>query len=174
MDRKARRARSQLLLAWVVIALVGGAAVILGGVACHRAVAQQPVQVQIGPGGGFVQFGQRRNMFQGDTEVDALDGVFLPVDRDTTRQWERAKQLLDDGRYSDSITLLDEILQRSEDFFFQTPTDKQSSFPSLKAKAQRLIGEMPPEGRQAYELQFGAQGPADANRSGIHWRYGED
>ncbi len=157
MDRNVRRARNWPGLARVVTAFVGLTGVILYGAAAQRAAAQLPVQVQIAPGGGFVQFGFRRPPpGQSDMEIDALDGVFLPVDRDSTRQWERAKQLLDDGRYSDSLTLLDEILQRNEDFFFQTPADKQS-YISLKAQAQRLIGEMPPEGRQAYELQFGAK-----------------
>ncbi len=147
MDRNDAHARNDGILtkrrAFLIIA---GMAVFLA-VAADWAAAQLPIQW--GPGG-------RRGQFQGEVETESLDGVFLPVDRDTSRQFERAKQLSTDGRYSDAITLLDEILQRHEDFFIQTPTDKQS-FPSLKSEAQRLIGAMPPEGRQAYELQFGAK-----------------
>src|SRR5262249_393767 len=58
--------------------------------------------------------------------------------------------------YSDAVTLLDEILQRSDDFFFK-PQPEKPLYRSLKAEAQQLIGKMPAEGRQAYELQFGAR-----------------
>ena len=55
----------------------------------------------------------------------------------------------------DGARPLDKILEESEDFFFQ-PQKDQPIYRSLKAEAQRLIGSMPAEGRESYELQFGA------------------
>ena len=45
---------------------------------------------------------------------------------------------------------------RSEDLFFQ-PDKGSPVCPSLRAEAQRLIGQMPREGRELYELQYGAR-----------------
>jgi hypothetical protein len=101
------------------------------------------------------QFGRRARV--GDQQdAESTDGVFLPQDRDATRQLDRAKQLLEEGRYSDAATLLDDILKRGEDYFFK-PDDSKQVHRSLKMEAQRLIGSMPLEGLKAYELLFGAR-----------------
>lgn len=134
---------------------------LMGPIVGRQAVAQQIAPIQIAPGGGgFVQqFGPPRfrgGLQDGEEPAD----VFLPVDREVTLQWEQAKSLLNDGHYSEAVTLLDEILHRDEDFFLK-PDDSQKGndhykHRSLKSAAQHLIGELPPEGRAAYELQFGA------------------
>lgn len=128
----------------VVVAFFG-----LGRSGDERAAAQAP-QVQI-RGQGFIQFGRRLQRSSTDDEV--LDGVFLPADREVTRQLEKAKEMLEDGRYDDTSMLLDEILQRGEDFFFK-PDPTKPVHRSLKAEAHRLIGAMPASGRSAYQLQF--------------------
>jgi len=96
--------------------------------------------IRVGPGG------------EDSATTEQTSSALLPVDRETTRQWERAQKLISDGRYSDGITLLDEILQRGEDFF--RPQGEKPR--SLKAAALKLIGDLPSEGRKSYELQFGA------------------
>src|SRR5207244_356911 len=81
-------------------------AVSLGGfetVCAPRACAQQAFP--LGRGGRVIVGGE-----DGSTTEQASSAL-LPVDRETTRQWERAQKLIGDGRYSDGITLLDEILQ---------------------------------------------------------------
>ncbi|MCC7084341.1 MAG: PQQ-binding-like beta-propeller repeat protein [Pirellulales bacterium] len=121
------------------------------------AAAQAPQPQLARPLPPFVQFGRPRRVQAGDaTDTDGTDGLFLPQDRDATRQLDRAKQLLEDGRYSDAATLLDDILKRGEDYFFK-PADSQQTHRSLKMEAQRLIGNMPVEGQKAYELQFGTR-----------------
>jgi outer membrane protein assembly factor BamB len=107
----------------------------------ERAFAQQ-----------VIPFGQRIIRADRGTAAEGESSALLPVDRETTRQWERAQKLIADGRYSDGITLLDGILQGGEDYFRpegETPR-------SLKAAALKLIGDLPSEGRKSYELQFGA------------------
>ncbi len=111
---------------------------------------QAAAQVQIGPN-VRIRFGA-----QPPTQTsDVGEGMFLPIDRETTRHWEKAKRLFDEGHFSDAAVLLDEILKRDEDFFFK-PDDDKPTLRSLKVEAQRLIGAMPPDGLQAYQLQFGA------------------
>jgi len=103
------------------------------------------------------------------------EGIFLPTDRQRQRQVDRAIRLLDDRRWSDAALLLDEILASDNDSFHETPArrrgprdgekgtaadrgqDRGSTWMSLKATADELIGSMDAEGREAYELQFRAK-----------------
>lgn len=135
---------------WVALAIV-----VLIGCSTSRPVAAQGPAPRIARPPG-PPFGVRPAPGQGDADEDLIEGLFLPVDRETTRQLSRANELLSKGRYSDAVTLLDEMLERDEDCFFK-PRDDQPLHRSLKAEANRLIGSMPPEGRKAYELQFGAR-----------------
>ena len=91
-----------------------------------------------------------------DNSDDTLEGVFGPPDRETLKHLDKAKQLSQDGRYSESLQLLDDILESSQDYFFR-PEDGNSSHRGLKAEARRLISGQPPEGLKAYELLFGAK-----------------
>src|SRR5205085_8195074 len=55
----------------------------------------------------------------------------------------------------ESVRYLGSLLDAPEDFFIK-PGANQSLFRSLKGEAARLLAQMPTEGRQSYELQFGA------------------
>ncbi len=145
-----------------LVVLVAAAGGVVAGIwifpsLIRQASAQQP-QIQVLPGGGLVQFGGRFGRINGGQADgdETPEGAFLPVDRDTTRQWEKANSLLEDGHYADAVTLLDEILERGEDYFFKPLPDKPN-YQSLKTEAQKLLGKMPAEGHEAYELQFGAR-----------------
>ena len=61
-----------------------------------------------------------------------------------------------EGRYGEAVRCLDAISEGPEDFFF-LPDKTAPVHRSLKAEAQRMIREMPREGREVYELQFGAR-----------------
>lgn len=89
----------------------------------------------------------------------SLDGVFLPPDRSAKRRLETAEEMIDERRFGEAVRLLGSLLEGSEDFFFK-PDAEQPVYRSLKAEAGRLIGEMPAEGRESYELQFGAKARA--------------
>jgi outer membrane protein assembly factor BamB len=89
-------------------------------------------------------------------EEVAESGVSLPTDRLRERQLDRARRLVADKRWSDAATLLDEILAADRDFFFR-PDLQKNTWRSIKAEASRLVGELPPEGRDAYTLQFRAR-----------------
>ena len=87
---------------------------------------------------------------------DLTDNVFLPPDRRTLQRLSQAKELIAKGRYGEAVRNLGTILDGPEDYFFQ-PQQNQPIHRSLKAEAQRLIGQMPREGRELYELQYGAR-----------------
>ena len=111
-----------------------------------------------------------------ETEVEEADdsgGVSLPTDRLKERQLDRVRRLIADSRWSDAATLLDEILGGDRDFFFR-PDQGDSTWRSIKTDANRLLAALPPQGREAYELQFRAraereleQAIARADRSGV-------
>ncbi|MGD0518451.1 MAG: PQQ-binding-like beta-propeller repeat protein, partial [Thermoguttaceae bacterium] len=87
---------------------------------------------------------------------DLADNVFLPPDRRTLQRLSQAKELIAKRRYGEAVRNLGAILEGPEDFFFQ-PQKSQPIHRSLKAEAQHLIGQMPREGRELYELEFGAK-----------------
>jgi len=89
-------------------------------------------------------------------EEDTADNVFMPAERLTLQRLSESRELLEQGRYGEAVRCLGAILDGPEDFFFQ-PDKKAPIHRSLKAEAQRLIGRMPREGRELYELQYGAR-----------------
>jgi outer membrane protein assembly factor BamB len=128
-------------------ALLLGAAVLLAG---SGAIAQVVVHHRV-----------QRHFING-VEVDPqnseelIDNLFLPADRSIARLMTRARKWLEQDHYSDAIECLDKILESPDDYFFQP--DKQAPVHrSLKAEAQRLLGQMPPAGRELYELHSGGR-----------------
>lgn len=91
-----------------------------------------------------------------DQAAEAEAGVFLPTDRLKERQLEFARRLIKDERWSDAVTLLDEILSADRDFFFK-PDAKAGTWRSVKVDAARLVQSLPAAGVEAYALQFRAR-----------------
>jgi hypothetical protein len=60
-----------------------------------------------------------QNAVEGDAAPADESGVFLPGDRIRERQFERAGELLANGRWSDAAALFDEILEAERDAFLQ-------------------------------------------------------
>ena len=87
---------------------------------------------------------------------DIESGIGFPSDRVRERQMDRARRLAADQRWSDAATLCDEILASDRDSFFRGDR-QQRTWQSIKAETQRLIGTLPRQGREAYELQFRAR-----------------
>lgn len=67
----------------------------------------------------------------------------------------RAKELIQDENYSESTRVLQSILETDDDFFFKPDETEDSPEKSIKAECQRMLGEMPAAGREAYEKQYG-------------------
>lgn len=83
-------------------------------------------------------------------------GAYLPTDRLAERRLGFARRLIADQRWSDAVTLLDEVLANDSDSFFRTDAEA-ATWRSVKAEAARLIAGLPPAGREAYQLQFRAK-----------------
>jgi outer membrane protein assembly factor BamB/predicted Zn-dependent protease len=130
--RSAARAR---VLLWLITAGLFAAAAI-------------PVQDAVGqfPGGRarrVQQLGQ-----------DASAGVYLPTDRSLSRAIARARERLGDHEYHEVLAFLQGVLARDEDSFLERAGDDRQL--GIKATARQLIGELPPEGYEVYELLHGA------------------
>lgn len=88
-------------------------------------------------------------------DSESVSGVYLPSDRTLSRAMTRARDRLGEREFHQSLTFLQEMLSKEEDTFLDQwdgPADRLG----LKATARRLIGELPTEGRDAYELLHGA------------------
>ena len=114
-----------------------------------------PAQAVPIPIAQFAQINRGRQISTTETSDDTLEGVFGPPDRETLKHLDRAKQLSQDGRYSESLQLLDDILESSQDYFFRPRGLVIAA--RAEGRARRLISSQPPEGLKAYELLFGAK-----------------
>ncbi len=114
-----------------------------------RAVGQFAQQPQIFNGNGRGDPAQR-----GDQ--DSVSGVYLPTDRALSRAVSRARERLSEHEYHEALAFLQSILSRNEDSFIDRSAEDRGQL-GLKATARKMIGELPPEGLDAYEL---LQGPS--------------
>ncbi len=78
-------------------------------------------------------------------EEDVSENVFLPPDRRTLQHMADARTLIAEGRFGEAVRFLNAILESREDFFFR-PDPSVPTYHSLRAEAQRLIGQMPRRG----------------------------
>ncbi|MCC7476239.1 MAG: PQQ-binding-like beta-propeller repeat protein [Pirellulales bacterium] len=85
---------------------------------------------------------------------EMVSGVYLPSDRALSRAMGRAKERLANREYHEALQFLHEIMSRNEDSFLDREGSEKDQ-PGLKITARRLIGSLPSEGRQAYEVLFG-------------------
>jgi outer membrane protein assembly factor BamB len=88
-------------------------------------------------------------------EQDGFSGVYLPTDRTLARAMSRVRERLAEREFHQSLSFLQEVLQRDEDAFLEEG-DGTRQHRGLKATARQLIGQLPAEGLDAYELLHGA------------------
>ncbi|MFO0788508.1 MAG: PQQ-binding-like beta-propeller repeat protein [Pirellulales bacterium] len=115
-------------------------------------------QVQIGPrviinGNGRVINGRPEKASPDDP--DSANGVYLPTDRALSRAVTRAKDRLADREYHEALQFLQTILDRDEDSFLERTAEGRDQL-GLKSTVRKMIGDLPPDGVDAYEL---LQGP---------------
>ncbi len=92
---------------------------------------------------------------QSASPQDSVSGVYLPTDRSLSRAISRARERLADHEYNEVLAFLQQVLARDEDSFLERAGEDHQQL-GLKATARQLIGELPPEGYDAYELLHGA------------------
>ena len=101
--------------------------------------------------------------------AEKVQNVFQAAPSDVRRPLMYAEKAIEEERYSDAALRLGQLLVNesledleAQDYFL---VDAEQDEPALvtqrlKARARQLIGDLPAAGRQAYELQFGAQARA--------------
>jgi len=99
----------------------------------------------------------------------AYQNVFQPAPSDVRRPLMYAEKAIAERRYSDAALRLGQLLvneslddPEAQDYFLVSTEEAEAALVTqrLKGKALQLIAGLPPPGRQAYELQFGAQARA--------------
>lgn len=102
-----------------------------------------------------------------DAAAATWRNVFARPSRELTQKLQLARQLLAERRYAEAVGLLDALLETEEDYFLLDASSR--GVRGLRAEAQRLLGAMPREGRELYELRYGARARqmlAEATASG--------
>ncbi|MCE5267341.1 MAG: PQQ-binding-like beta-propeller repeat protein [Planctomycetaceae bacterium] len=104
------------------------------------------------------QFRVRRHTATAEKEA-AAENVFAKPPRSALKLLSDSRKLLADKRLAEAVRKLGELLESPEDYLVPVGGDSSeaSVHRSLKAEAERLLGEMPREGRELYELQYGAR-----------------
>ena len=97
-------------------------------------------------------------------DEDAVSGNFAAPDRNVVQALNRSQKVLKEHRYGEALEGLSQILRSNEDYFYQ-PDRKVPIYKSLKAEAQQLLGQMPREGRELYEVRSGAEARDKLNRA---------
>lgn len=103
--------------------------------------------------------------------------VFLPAPRIVKQHLSRARKAIEDKQYSDAVSHLGTILtetfdeevlpgapaddvpvtpDENQDYFVELE-DAPGTFVSLKGEAQRLLGTLPANALEIYELQYGTE-----------------
>ncbi|MFG0333495.1 MAG: PQQ-binding-like beta-propeller repeat protein, partial [Maioricimonas sp. JB049] len=83
---------------------------------------------------------------------DHLDGRAFH-DPALSRRLRQAARLVENGKWSDACELYQSLLDYPGDALTQTG---EGNWTSLKGETERIIGQLPPAGRQAYETLYGA------------------
>jgi len=133
-NRERQAAAAMLVAGWLTFA---------SGPECAFGQAGRIAQAQFGPAASGEDLGAPAR------------SVFQSPRREILQQLKRARALLDREYYSDAVEYLDTILQENEDYFFRPDKSNPLVHRSLKAEALRLIGQMPPKGREIYERDHG-------------------
>lgn len=110
----------------------------------------------ITPVSGFGQIFAQAEGDEAQEEEDFGRTVFLPADRAVLQRLNKAEELISQERFGEAVRYLGYLLESSEDYFYQ-PDPSEPVHRSLKSQAHHLIGQMPRQGRELYELQYGAR-----------------
>jgi outer membrane protein assembly factor BamB len=95
-----------------------------------------------------------------DADKPFTDAVTLPVDREARRLMQAAQDYIKKKEWRIAAECLQSLLENREDSFLevenaneQGKTEKRRV--SVRTEANRLIGELPPDGLEFYQVQYG-------------------
>ena len=119
------------------------------------------------------------------TAQEPTTNVFLPAPRIVKQHLSRAKRAVEEEQFGDAVSHLGTILTHSfeeevapnadsnanqegtdenQDYFVELE-ESPGTFVSLKGEAQRLLGSLPPQALEIYELQYGTEAKQILNAS---------
>jgi len=97
----------------------------------------------------------RKQVIGFDGDVEAGEGYAFREDRETLTILRKAGELVEQKRFAEAVEALGRLLESGEDHFIK-PGPGEKIYRSAKTKARQALADLPPEGRDSYELQFGA------------------
>lgn len=87
------------------------------------------------------------------TENADPGSVSFSTDRQLMLDLDRANKYIADERFADAVVMLETILRHPTDHFFK-PDNEKNYYRSLKSEARRILGSLPEDGREQFELHF--------------------
>ena len=87
-------------------------------------------------------------------------GVLPTASHKVQRQFSLACQAIRQQRFGEAVALLQTLVGGDVEDVFLAADDLTATQTTVRREAARLIGSLPPEGRQSYQLQFGSQAQA--------------
>ncbi len=87
---------------------------------------------------------------------DLYYGAHLNINRERSRKLDLVEEMLRDERFGEALPWLQELLETPDDVLRElAPRDELLR--SVKQQCRELLRNLPPAGRESYELQFGAR-----------------
>jgi outer membrane protein assembly factor BamB/tetratricopeptide (TPR) repeat protein len=87
----------------------------------------------------------------------ASDAITFPTDRKAKTSLSLAEDFIKEKSWGEASRILQSLLESKEDVFVEVERNGKPTRTSLWREANRLVGAMPPQGREFYELQYGAR-----------------
>ncbi len=97
-------------------------------------------------------FAQENLERSADKTLEGSHEWFLAPGRNIDRMIEQAQSLIADQRYREAVLLLQQILDKDEDFFLQPNSTR-----TIRRRVESMLLELPPVGQEVYELEFGKE-----------------
>jgi len=98
----------------------------------------------------------------GEDNSPATSAITLPTERKAQQVMNAARQLVLEQEWGQAVKALQSLLDTPNDGFVEVRREATtaggkatSQWVSMKSEANRLLGQMPPDGMQFYELQYG-------------------
>ena len=85
------------------------------------------------------------------------DAITFPTDRKAKTSLSLAEDFIKEKSWGEASRILQSLLESKEDVFVEVQRNGKPTRTSLWREANRLLGAMPSQGREFYELQYGAR-----------------
>ena len=92
-------------------------------------------------------------------------GVLPTASHQVRRQFSLASQAIQQQRFSEAVAMLQTLVGGDTEELFLAGDEGTATQTTVRHEAARLIGSLPPEGQQLYQLQFGSQAQAVLEQS---------